>query len=238
MNSPRGVNESYTLTFRGPVLQCNQTTITNETELQAEYYPTTRSVGLSAYSEGLPMSEFTMRPSDSKLSLFSRTGSKYLDYFPCLDPKDYHYGSNSWTVNVTLLQQLEKLECFPGTALYNVNITYNNGNQSVDYSVTDKELLPSPLPGFSKEFYSNQHMERRTLRSFEEYMNILALIDSSLDHLEYEGTIKLLDFSSSAKVSRLPNGTTSEVCLVETYTSDEVPGTLNNCKASTCLTTD
>jgi hypothetical protein len=248
MDSPSRDNVSYTLKFRGPVLQCSSTTKTHEKTLHLHtftdlcYYPTMRCTRFQ-----LDLSEFVMGLRDHVFSLNSTSRYGSLNYFPCLEvPEDTNQRLSSIT-NVTILQRVENLECLPGTGQYTINFNYINGQQIVDYSVIDKQLLPRSIigpwdnPGPSWR-YTVQDLG--PLGSVEDHMNFLALIDASLRPLIYEEPLKpALKLYYSPELSRIPNGTSLEVCSAESYDSDVhsafimEDGTLNTHKPPNYLTT-
>jgi hypothetical protein len=223
IDPPKSGNISYTLNFRGPSLQCSQMNTTKEIQVPINT------------TSGVTISKFSMGSTEKRVfSLKLWPGYENINFYPCVDNLWKNEIPRSLNTSVTILQQVETLECLPATGMYGVNISYINGQQNVDYSVIDKQLLEVS----SGDMYA----EHSNLGSFEEYMNILALIDSSLGHLVYEGGVEEVGFRVDPKVSsRLPNGTTIETCPVGRNAlqgSARDSGTLKTSKTSPCLTAD
>ena len=167
------------------------------------------------------------------------TTSRSWNLFPCLDRSQATNQPNSLVVNITILREVTTLKCLPGTAQYTVNINNTKGQRSVDYSVIDKQLLPKSLnePVELDEPYLSTATDFSPLRSYEKYINLLALIQSPLKPLFHQGSvIKELQLRVFLEILRFPNSTTAEVYEANPPSTVDY-GTLNTYKSPNYLTT-
>ncbi|CAO2657831.1 Nn.00g070910.m01.CDS01 [Neocucurbitaria sp. VM-36] len=114
--------------------------------------------------------------------------------------------------NVSLVTPVEITECTAATADYRVNFTVSNGVRRTDYSTNNKQSILLPVP-----VLSSKSQDYGPLRTWEEYNNHLALLDSLRAELfltDYELVDIWYDESDleESELYQLPDGTNIEVC--------------------------
>ncbi|KAF2129167.1 hypothetical protein P153DRAFT_397338 [Dothidotthia symphoricarpi CBS 119687] len=158
-SSPCGQNCTYVTQFSGPYLQCN-TTILNQTVVNQG----TWACGYNAFTA-------------SNISSYDETkNDKIKDVFDMSVSRAIHSKPN---ISETIVQEVERITCTPSWASYIVNVTYNNGLQTIERS---EKLMGSlrdmmvPLQQYYPSAGIWPEPLRQTLTAFNHYALIDALI--------------------------------------------------------------
>ncbi|KAL1792471.1 hypothetical protein ACET3X_008978 [Alternaria dauci] len=196
LGSPSGINTSYTLQFQGPVLQCQYGIDSNATLLEPEdlapwVYGTFDKQEYTKVELKYP----TFRLSQWESGLYLVDSSHILDPIsisPCPQTRNESYESSidghtsfarfQYANDSTLLSSYAFKFCTPAVANYNVNVSFINGIQRISYSTSDEQLLLA-AKGNLEEF------DYAPMNSIQEYVNLLALVDSLTTNLDLEGQI-------------------------------------------------
>ncbi|KAF2125621.1 hypothetical protein P153DRAFT_359973 [Dothidotthia symphoricarpi CBS 119687] len=229
---PSHGNFSYSMTFQGPMLHCEQKSGTNVTMISSNRLqrqisnPGEEALDITL-DQDYPV--YNLSSSPGTITLEYDPNQPQLNLMPCPRAQDAADGSGSndnHQGNFTLMRPLVVTECLAATAEYNVNITSINGVQQIRYSANDVQPLPLPLP---ESAFESGSQDIGSLRSWREYATILALIDSLASHFHLTGVyLSELRFPQSAlqipTQYRLPNGTDVEVCSPNYTMSNIVSG--------------
>jgi hypothetical protein len=221
---PRGENPSYRLQFWGPVVQCNDSSFTNVTELRnistdvgtseegiGKFDNGVRNFNLSSniWSSGIWSSD---NRTDGPYLVWKQCLEKAYYYSPCLpDELEWAYDAAPILVSINLLQPMQRTECFRAAARYDVEISFLNGIQTFEYSTTAAQPFPHAIQNSSSSNFG-------PLRSWAEYVNINALLDSLGALLEYHGDDQHyfgFSFNPFPRTIELFNGSTVEACGVK-----------------------
>jgi hypothetical protein len=176
------------------MLQCNETLNTNTTVLYSE--------SLEPYvPKGTPKREsIRLRQSYSTYQLYSKSSGlvledmsnipNFLSIAPCPKATNESYqddktGSKSFTRfqianGSVLLGSKAVRRCFAAVARYNVDISFINGIQNISYWTSETQ----PLKVKTRQL---EDMEFRPMNSMQEYVNLLALIDSLVTNFYLDG---------------------------------------------------
>ncbi|KAJ8108732.1 hypothetical protein OPT61_g7964 [Boeremia exigua] len=175
LSSPSSSNASYVIQFPGPMLLCQQS---NEIEISWHHI----------------ISHGTLR--DFNAMTWSPILHSYIDphwhsgYIRLEDPVDEDpiflapCGINAPpTEDVYLRRRYITTDCRAATAEYTVNINFTNGRHDIQYFTGEVHPLEDILPitGFKPD------LDFTPLKSWEEYFNIMALVESLLSRLEATG---------------------------------------------------
>jgi len=149
-------------------------------------------------------------------------GENFLKYSPCTQVSSKNESEaldDKMIGDIDVLLPITTTECSVATAQYNINISYTNGIQSVDYSTAETQALP-PFDEKSPSYGTPQ--DSNPLQSMEEYINMLALTDALLSIFNYEGMhLKEIPFGPhfewnppTQEEIRFPNGSSAvtEAC--------------------------
>jgi len=218
---PGGENPSYRLQFWGPVVQCHDSSFTNVTELR------NISTEVNISEEGTGKFDNGVRNFNLSSNIWSsenRTDGPYLVWKQCLEKAYYYspclpddlewaadYDATPIPVSINLLQPMQRTECFRAAARYDVQISFVNGIQTFEYSTTAAQPFPHAIQ-------NSNSSNLGPLRSWGEYVNINALLDSLGALLEYHGDELYFfgfSFKPSPRTIELFNGSTVEACGVE-----------------------
>lgn len=226
-------NASYTLRFPGPVMQCHEKNITKFSSIGKSDYDVSTVFYSAAFDPELeigqarfdlknrisPLSQLLPRPDSFLLDYALTDSTDWLTVAPCpqTDNSDtgvkYRYGLAD---NISLIWKVCRQECFISTAEYTVNIAIVNGVQHVQYTTSDVQSLPplstvdwreSPVPPAPKP-----------LHSWEEYYNIMALVESMVVSFNYSSTSLDSFFFNQTGINmtgthRFENGSTAKTCI-------------------------
>ncbi|KAF2731232.1 hypothetical protein EJ04DRAFT_584008 [Polyplosphaeria fusca] len=239
---PNGENPSYTLDFMGPALECSDTNFTDLTEAFNISLSTDSPFEYGPFEDGVFEDRlYTSEPSVSNGTTFQiryYSGQKSIEiamlasdvrsYFPCL-PYNHDHAinetgfSNFKPVNVTLIQPKTKRKCIAAAAEYTIKISFDNGRQNVEYATKGVTPLPMHTPEACAKspetciLYSDSRGANFSpLRSWEEYTNVLAVLDILGLALNYESQeYGFYELSiPSLRSHQLPNRSIVQACEV------------------------
>jgi hypothetical protein len=215
IDRPSGDNASYSLSFLGPVLQCEETNVTNITTYRQndlDRYPEMNWLAIWSAINVLELS-----PMFESLSI-KVVKDNYFEYSPC-DQKssDMNASASQETKfrDVKLLFPMRSLECSVFTTRYDANVSFANGVQSIIYSTAGKQPYSTPL-----ELYPFPSSEFKPFQSMADYFQTAALVEAFLFQFQFQtmAVYALPTVPSSkkpeVKTIRLFNGSeiTMEMC--------------------------
>lgn len=229
------VNASYTMIFPGPMVQCQESNITNVTSVNrsdlSEYVehfsdPSEQGVDLET-----GQMRWTLNETFELSRLYSPKGAIFLNHtdrsdgYLTVSPRPQMHTNETgvkynYTLadNITLIWTVRQQECFLATAEYTVEVTNDNGLQRVRYTTGTTQSLPH----LSMVDWRQNPVETfpTPLRSWEEYYNIMALFDSMTMSFAMSGAdLSGLTFSragwNTTGSYRFSNGTDTETCVAE-----------------------
>lgn len=227
-------NASYTMNFLGPTMQCREFNSINITSLgEADFSSQeTQNPGAVIEEPELQNGQFRkiLKTPFNALSLWSQNGSIILESmyrFPGGRMSSFSHCPNSHMSetepefqygkieNGTLLRPVNRTECIAAVTDYNVDIKIINGEQHIEY--TTGEVRPLIPVGTVDWPNTPLNATFGSLKSWKEYINVLALIDSMTMNFDLTGrSIDELWFDRQAfnrvGSARLENATVNNTC--------------------------
>lgn len=231
LDRPSQQNASYSINFQGPRLQCNETMSvttesfdTTDTKMNLTYGDYASALN-PEYGFAKANWTYEMSHSHGEINVQKPPLTNALASAPCpriLDKQDPDAPSfmnyiggidlRALPSKYTLIRSTAFTHCTVASAEYRVNVSFVNGIQQISHSIENERLMEN-----KDKFNIRSPGIPPPMRSFQEYANILALIDALGENFDVKGDVEdFLKFSKSNIANpqpfRLANGSNIQAC--------------------------